>query len=250
MSKGVANQIENLFKQFFWNEEQGKRRLHSINWDTICENKKARGLEVKVLLLISKALLSKWLWRNAHSRDNLWRKVISEKYRDTLGGWKTVRHSGSMGASLWPLISRVKDTFWCNVSFMVNSGVGSSFWKHNWLTQTSLQDKFPKLFRLYIKKEGTVSEFGSIAGQMSWNLGLGRNPLDHKISDLYQLLKLLDPVKPNELNDCLQWLPDNKGKFSVQNCYNTLWKQSKNQPARQGLRLPQKWIWDSRLQQG
>ena len=49
-------------------------------------DKKKDGLGVRSLSKLNEALLFKWSWRFANERDSLWRKVISSKFGEEIGG--------------------------------------------------------------------------------------------------------------------------------------------------------------------
>ena len=43
---GVAKSIEKLQRQFFWNDSGGKRKIHLVDWSTMCRSKKNGGLGI------------------------------------------------------------------------------------------------------------------------------------------------------------------------------------------------------------
>ena len=58
---GVANHMEKLQREFFWNDCIAKRRLHSVDWNTICLSKRKGGLEVGQIAVKGSSLLAKWI---------------------------------------------------------------------------------------------------------------------------------------------------------------------------------------------
>ena len=68
--------------------------------------KKNGGLGVRNLALMNSTLLSKWNWRFANEREAFWRRVISHKYGEEEGGWRTRAVSGRYGIGLWKAIRR------------------------------------------------------------------------------------------------------------------------------------------------
>ena len=64
-----------------------ERKAHLVNWEVVCVDKKKGGLGLRKLALLNKALLSKWIWRFACDKENLWKKVILVKYGQEALGW-------------------------------------------------------------------------------------------------------------------------------------------------------------------
>ncbi|RVW59217.1 hypothetical protein CK203_111090 [Vitis vinifera] len=74
-----------------------ERKVHLIKWEVVCAQKEKGGLGIRKLDLLNKALLGKWIWRFAHEKDNLWKKVILVKYGQEGFGWRTNEASGTFG---------------------------------------------------------------------------------------------------------------------------------------------------------
>jgi hypothetical protein len=54
-----------------WQEEQGIRKYHLVNWETVCTPKDLGGLGVLNLELMNISLLCKWLWK-LENEEGLW----------------------------------------------------------------------------------------------------------------------------------------------------------------------------------
>lgn len=96
------------------------------------------SLGVKNVNLMNTDLLCKWQWRFPHSRSDLWRIIIAEKYGKSQGEWKTLKYSGSVGSSIWPSICKVEDFFWDKARYKVHSGTRVLLWKHLWCGEMPL----------------------------------------------------------------------------------------------------------------
>lgn len=57
-----------------------KKKLHLLNWDTICLTKCEGGLELKKFNLINQAMLSKQYWRMMQQTNSLLVKTFKAKY--------------------------------------------------------------------------------------------------------------------------------------------------------------------------
>ncbi|KAK3200454.1 hypothetical protein Dsin_023869 [Dipteronia sinensis] len=73
---GVASKIEKLQRDFFWGDSVAKRKIHSIDWVSICKSKKQGGLGIDRMSDKSLSLMSKWVWRFGRESASLWKKVL------------------------------------------------------------------------------------------------------------------------------------------------------------------------------
>ncbi|KAK3188145.1 hypothetical protein Dsin_027706 [Dipteronia sinensis] len=61
-------------------ESLEKRKIHTVDWDTIYESKKCGGLGVGKISDQNKSHLAKWLWRISRETNSLWKRVLCAKY--------------------------------------------------------------------------------------------------------------------------------------------------------------------------
>ena len=82
----VSLRLEKIQRDFLWGGGALERKPYLVNWDTVCLDKSKGGLGVRRLSIINRALLCKWNRHFANERDNLWKRVISRKFREEEGG--------------------------------------------------------------------------------------------------------------------------------------------------------------------
>lgn len=78
--KTTCNAIEKLNRQFLWGDTENKRKVHLINWQSVCEEKACGGLGIKNLKDHNSALLAKVGWNVMKKPEALWVKVVKAKY--------------------------------------------------------------------------------------------------------------------------------------------------------------------------
>jgi hypothetical protein len=100
----IITMLRRLSFNFLWNDQAGNRRFHLCNWQTLSRPKREGGWGLKNLSIFNKALLACSFWR-AISIDNIWHRVIKDKY---------------LGAK--PL------SFWLRRTHLIQS-LDSPFWK-------------------------------------------------------------------------------------------------------------------------
>ena len=109
----------------------------------MCAQKEKGGLGIRKLALLNKALLGKWIWRFAHEKDNLWRKVILVKYGQEGFGWRTSEANETIGVRVWKEILKEANWCWENIEFKVGKGTKVNFWTDRWCDNAALSQKFP-----------------------------------------------------------------------------------------------------------
>ena len=58
--KLVYARLEKIQRDFLWRGGNLERKLHLVNWNTVCSEKKTGGLGVRSLSKLNQALLCKW----------------------------------------------------------------------------------------------------------------------------------------------------------------------------------------------
>lgn len=82
ISTSIIQELDKRIKIFFWNEleneEEGKKKLYSINWKVICKQKEKDGLGLGFLELRNLSLLFKWWYKWFEERNRPWWEVIQK----------------------------------------------------------------------------------------------------------------------------------------------------------------------------
>ena len=61
--RGVKSRLEKIQRHFLWGRGNLERKIHLVNWSTVCTSKEKGGLGVWSLVKLNKSLLGKWNWR-------------------------------------------------------------------------------------------------------------------------------------------------------------------------------------------
>ncbi|XP_071741787.1 uncharacterized protein [Rutidosis leptorrhynchoides] len=132
-----------------------------IKWDTCLLPREYGGLDIAPLAFKNRALLAKWWWRFYNEKDSLWESVIQIIYGED-GGLVSTPPS-SCASSTWAGILKVgKNMLIDNYAFAhsfkkrIVDGSSTRFWDEFWVGDSSLKDKFNRLFRLETNKDATV----------------------------------------------------------------------------------------------
>lgn len=72
LPNGVCDTIEKFCRKFIWGETETSRKIHLINWDTICQPKENGGVGLQKLSNVNEAFLMKLGWELLTTNQNLW----------------------------------------------------------------------------------------------------------------------------------------------------------------------------------
>jgi hypothetical protein len=67
-----------LYRRFLWQDDQGIRKYHLVNWNTVCSPRETGRLGILDLEIMNIALLGKWLW-NLENSEGLWQQMYQTK---------------------------------------------------------------------------------------------------------------------------------------------------------------------------
>ena len=105
------------------------RKIHLVNWGTMCTSKKGRGLGIRNLEILNKSLLGKWNWRLAIENNPPWKDLMKLKYGLEEGGWFSMEPRGSFGVGLWKDIRREAQQMKQDFKLMLGDGGPIRFWE-------------------------------------------------------------------------------------------------------------------------
>lgn len=77
LPKGVQKRQDFFRVKFLWQDDQGVKKYHLVNWPTVCLPKDQGGLGVLDLRKMNMALLGKWLWR-LETEQGIWQDVLRQ----------------------------------------------------------------------------------------------------------------------------------------------------------------------------
>lgn len=72
--------MDTIRSRFFWRGANGKFKYHMMKWDDMCRPKDFGGLRVINTRVMNDCLITKWIWRINHSKNELWLRILKAKY--------------------------------------------------------------------------------------------------------------------------------------------------------------------------
>lgn len=69
----VVDRIDALRRNFLWEGNIDKKKIHLVKWDDLLLGKKEAGLGIKNLRIQNQSLLMIWLWRFVSDEQSVWK---------------------------------------------------------------------------------------------------------------------------------------------------------------------------------
>ncbi|CAN1743005.1 Putative ribonuclease H protein At1g65750, partial [Linum perenne] len=128
----LCDQIDKKIRDFIWGSTEGIRKIHNVNWQTVCKPKCLGGLGLRSASDLNKAFLMKIVWGLLSKPTDLWAQVLLTKYMTrTDQGWRHKRRSGFSAA--WRGMLSVWDDTTNGLQWSIRDGRRTKFWTDIWL---------------------------------------------------------------------------------------------------------------------
>lgn len=213
---GVCREIERLQRDFIWGSSNEKRRLHALNWDTLCMPKNQGGYGFREMQSMNKALLGRLVWNLLANPNSLCSTVLKEKYGREADWFSecVVKNSDS---SLWKNLADIWKEVTNQVAWDCRNGGTVSFWNDCWM------DDDATLFAKAVRKpEGRLVECrvrDMINERDEWEFIFLKDYLDEH--DLLRLCATPVPSCEGEV-DRIRWKGSSSAKCCVADIYGRI----------------------------
>ncbi|CAN1758488.1 Putative ribonuclease H protein At1g65750 [Linum perenne] len=208
----LCDKIDRIIRNFIWGTEGGVRRVHNVNWETVCKPKHLGGLGLRSARDLNKAFLMKLVWNLITRPDELWAKVLITKYLTlTDNGYMLARRKGF--SSIWRGVMKVWDDTQNGIHWSIRNGRSTRFWTDRWVDSgTILIDHATNLQG--VDSTIPVSDFCLSNGE--WNLPKLREFLPENV--VWQVYGM-SPPRADMGEDTRVWGLENNGRFTVKSAY-------------------------------
>ncbi|WJZ85876.1 hypothetical protein VitviT2T_005388 [Vitis vinifera] len=243
MPATVAAKIERLQRDFLWSGVGEGKRDHLVRWDIVCRPKTIGGLGLGNISWRNLALLGKWLWRYPREGSALWHQVILSIYGSHSNGWDANTVVRWSYRCPWKAIAQVFQEFSLITRYVVGNGDRIRFWEDLWREDQPLGTQYPRLFRVVVDKNISISSVLGPSRPFLWNLNFRRNLSNSEIEDLEGLMRSLDDLYLSpSVPDARLWPLSSSGLFSVKSFFLAL-----SQSSGSSQNFPSKFVWNSQV---
>ena len=106
ISNSVKLVLDRILRRFLWGRSSNKRKLHWVDWKSVCNLKENRGLGIVDLRLRNRVLLNKWIWRYGEESEAMWKSIIVSKYEGEFDGLTLCIRNQRRFSKLWTNITK------------------------------------------------------------------------------------------------------------------------------------------------
>jgi hypothetical protein len=205
---GLLDELTKLMRDFWWGEENGKRKTHWISWDSMMRPKDQGGIGFKDMRLFNQALLAKQAWRLLQQPDTLCAQVLKAKYYPQ--GLLTDTVFSGNASPTWRGIEYGLELVKKGMIWRIGNGASVRAWRAPWIPRESFLKPITRQGRCRLR---WVSDFLNPDG--SWNEQLLNRwflPID-----VQEILKIRTSNRNDE--DFIAWHHEKLGMFTVRSAY-------------------------------
>lgn len=76
----VCDKLDRINRNFLWGDTEEKKKIHLVNWHSVCKSKDKGGLGLRKAKTQNLALLMKLGWKLINSDESLWVRILKDKY--------------------------------------------------------------------------------------------------------------------------------------------------------------------------
>jgi hypothetical protein len=197
----------------FWDDYEGYKKLHLVNWHLICMKKQFGGLGVPCLKDLNLCLLGSWVKRFIRDEDKLWKKLVEKKYCNH----ENIFYADNGHASpFWKGVILAAQAVKLGYRWLPGNGRTVKFWEDTWFGTTPLAMQFCDLYCICNEKTKTVAE---VWVDNDIRLSFRRN-FSASMGQMWEDLSgVVEQVQLNEDSDSLVWGYEKSGVYSTQSYY-------------------------------
>lgn len=131
LTKTICDQISTLICRYWWNQQEGKHKIHWLSWEKMIQPKKMGGMGFRDIHVFNMAMLAKQGWRLAQNPESLCARVLKAKY---FSNSSVIEAQPRQGMSYtWRSILRGIQALNLGVIWRLGDGESINIWRDPWL---------------------------------------------------------------------------------------------------------------------
>jgi hypothetical protein len=206
---GFHDDYTRMIRNFWWGEEEDKRKVYWEAWDILTRPKNFGGVGIRDPQLLNQVLLARQCWRIITNPSSLCARFLKSIYYPRGNFLDTVFRQDASPS--WRGIEYGLELIKEGLIMRIGNGVKTNIWRDNWLRRGyNLKPRVGRT-KTRIRKVNQLL----LPNSNGWNEHLVNQVCYPEDASLILNLALLD--QPCE--DFLAWHYERNGKFSVKSAY-------------------------------
>jgi hypothetical protein len=132
---GLCDELTRMIRNYWWGEENGKRKMHWMAWEYMMRNKNRGGIGFRDLRLFNQALLARQAWRLVQNPQSLCARVLKAKYFPN-GSLLDTIFTGNASAT-WQALVHGLALLKKGIIWRVGNGANIRAWRDPWIPRTT-----------------------------------------------------------------------------------------------------------------
>ncbi|CAN1126735.1 Putative ribonuclease H protein At1g65750, partial [Linum perenne] len=224
----ICNAIDQKIRSFIWGSYHGERKLHLLNWDTVCQPKDCGGLGIRSAKEMNLAFLMKLTWGMIKEPGTVWASVLRTKYlkQSTTG---LIPKKSKRRSSIWKGMNESWSIFTGGLSWSIRNGRKTNFWRERWLDDGTIIGDLVQTPPG--QEEAVIADFCDQSG--AWDVDSLARMLP---ANVLRSVVGMTPPCPDLEDDAPVWGLEPHGSYSVKSGYllakemgegvhNAIWKR-------------------------
>jgi hypothetical protein len=205
---GLCDELSQIIRDFWWGDEEEKRKVHWMAWDKLTLPKSQGGIGFRDLRMFNQALLAKQAWRLIQFPESLCARLLKSKYYPSGELTDTVFSQGV--SPCWQGITHGLELLKKGIIWRIGSGTKVKIWRDNWLPRGNHK----VIGKASKQRLRWVSDLINPATR-SWDEAKVRSVLYPP--DAEEALRIT--LSPSQNEDFIAWAHESNGIFSVRSAY-------------------------------
>ncbi|KAK1645940.1 hypothetical protein QYE76_063745 [Lolium multiflorum] len=206
---GFHDDYMKLVRNFWWGEDEKKRKVHWASWDILASPKNLGGIGFRDTKLMNQALLARQCWRIINNPKSLCARLLKSIYFPRGNFLDTVFRQDASPS--WHGIEYGLELIKEGIITRVGNGKSVNIWRDNWLPRDYNLKVTPGKTNTRVRRVNQLLRNGS----NEWNEDLVKKVCYSQ--DVKWILKLKLPITACE--DLVAWHYEQSGVFSVKSAY-------------------------------
>jgi hypothetical protein len=213
-----------IIRQFWWGEDEDKRKVHWASWDTLIKPKQQGGMGFRDSTLFNQGLLARQAWRLIQNPQSLAARLMKAIYYPRGNLIDTVFRSEA--SAVWHGIEHGLELLKQGVVWRIGDGKDIRIWRDSWLPRNYALKAQPG------KSKGRLRRVSQLVneGSGTWNSQIIQKMF--YAHDAEVILQLNAPETSRK--DFLAWHYESNGIFSVKSAYKLAYNLKNNIPSKPG----------------